>query len=166
MSQMLHWVKKLDYTCYWESEISNVCNAVEDHCLQAMKIVHHHANGCFDWSISGQQSVSPSREAISILSGKYKRVTVVHPVVPVALDGMNSLKWIMNTHVKAIVCRDFSRMLIYRLHLRQQTLDEANYGWNYTNYVKEFWFCRIFTQGQGHISKLHTHKVRPPLLEL
>ena len=29
-------------------EISNVCKAVEGHCLQAMKIVHHHGNGCFD----------------------------------------------------------------------------------------------------------------------
>ena len=54
---------------------------VEGHCLQAMKIVHHHANGCFDWLISGQQSVNPSREAISILSGKYKRFTFVHPVL-------------------------------------------------------------------------------------
>ena len=46
-----------------------------------MKIVHHHANGCFDWLISGHQSVNPSREAFSILSGKYKRFTFVHPVV-------------------------------------------------------------------------------------
>ena len=46
----------------------------------AMKTVDHHANGCFDWLISGQHSVNPSREAISILSGKYKRSTFVHPV--------------------------------------------------------------------------------------
>ena len=45
-----------------------------------MKIVHYHVNGCFDWLISGYQSVSPSREAMSILSGKYKRFTFVHPV--------------------------------------------------------------------------------------
>ena len=45
-----------------------------------MKIVHHHANGRFDWLISGQQSVNPSREAISILSVKYKTFTFVHPV--------------------------------------------------------------------------------------
>ena len=51
-----------------KSEISNICNAVEGHCLQAMKIVRHHANGCFDWLISRQQSINPSREAISILS--------------------------------------------------------------------------------------------------
>ena len=43
--------------------------------------MHHYANGCFDWLISGQQSVNPSREAISILSGKYKRFTLVHPVI-------------------------------------------------------------------------------------
>ena len=52
---------------------------VEGHCLQVMKIVHHHANGCFDWLISRQQSVNPSRKATSILYGKYKRFTFVHP---------------------------------------------------------------------------------------
>ena len=52
-----------------------------DHCLRAMKIVHHHANGRFDWLISGHQSVNPSREVISILPGKYKRFTFVHPVL-------------------------------------------------------------------------------------
>ena len=68
---------------YMESEIGNVCNLVEDHCLRAMRIVHHHANGRFDWLISGHQSINnPSREVISILSsGKYKRFTFVHPVV-------------------------------------------------------------------------------------
>ena len=34
----------------------------------------------FDWLIPGQQSVNPSREAISILSGKCKRFMFVHPV--------------------------------------------------------------------------------------
>ena len=63
-------MKKLEYLCNCESEISNVWNAVEGHCFQAMKIVRHHANGRFDWLLSGQQSVNPSREAISILSGK------------------------------------------------------------------------------------------------
>ena len=41
---MFHLVKKLDYM----SEISNVCIVVEGHCLQAIKIGHHHANGFFD----------------------------------------------------------------------------------------------------------------------
>ena len=72
--------KKLDYLCNCKSEISNVCNVVEGHCLQTMKIVHYYANGCFDWLISGQQSDNPLREAISILSGKYKRFTFVHLV--------------------------------------------------------------------------------------
>ena len=53
---------------------------MEGHCLQAMKILHHYANSSFDWLISGHQSINPSREAISILSGKYKRFTFVHPV--------------------------------------------------------------------------------------
>ena len=77
---MSYCVKKLDYLCNCKSEIANVCNAVEGHCLQAMKIVHHHADGYFDWLISGQQSVNPLREAFSILSGEYKRFTFVHPV--------------------------------------------------------------------------------------
>ena len=47
----IEW-KKLDYLCNCKSELGNVCNAEEGHCLQAMKIVHHHANGCFDWLIS------------------------------------------------------------------------------------------------------------------
>ena len=70
----------MDYLCNCKSEIGNVCNPVEDHCLRATKIVHHHANGRFDWLISGQQSVYPSREVIPILSGKYKRFTFVHRV--------------------------------------------------------------------------------------
>ena len=61
------------------SEISNVCNALEGHALQAIKIVHHHANGLFDWLISKQQSVNPSTEAISILSGKNKTVNLLGP---------------------------------------------------------------------------------------
>ena len=72
----------MDYLCNHKSEIGNVCNPVEDHCLEAMKIVHHHANGRFDWLISGHQSINPSRKVISILSsGKYKRFMFVHPVV-------------------------------------------------------------------------------------
>ena len=67
----------MDYLCNCKSEISNVCNVMEVHCLQVLKIVYHYANSCFDWLISGQQSVNPSREAISILSGKYKGFTFV-----------------------------------------------------------------------------------------
>ena len=77
---MLHSMKKLDYLCNCKSEISHVCNALEGHCLEAMKVVHHHANGCFDWLMSEHQSVNPSREATSVLSGKYKRFTFVHPL--------------------------------------------------------------------------------------
>ena len=47
--------------------------------LQAMKIVRYYANSCFDWLISRQQSDNPLREATSVLSGKYKRFTFVHP---------------------------------------------------------------------------------------
>ena len=67
--------KKMGYL--YKSETGNVCNPVEDHCLRAMKIVHYHANGHFDWLISRHQSGNPSREVISILSGKYKRFTFV-----------------------------------------------------------------------------------------
>ena len=60
--------------------MSNVWNVVEVHCLQVLKIVYHYANSCFDWLISEQQSVNPSREAMSILSGKYKGFTFFHPI--------------------------------------------------------------------------------------
>ena len=82
---MLHCVKKLNYLCNCKSEISNVCNAVESDGLQAMKIMHHHPNNYFDWLTAGQQNVGPSSEAISILSGKYKRFTFVHPVCAIEL---------------------------------------------------------------------------------
>ena len=49
---MLHFMKKLDYLCDHKSEIRNICDEVESHCLQAMKIVHHHVNGSFDWLIN------------------------------------------------------------------------------------------------------------------
>ena len=55
---------------------------MEGYCRLAIIIVHHHANGRFDLLISEQQSINPSREAISILSGKYKRFTFVHPMSP------------------------------------------------------------------------------------
>ena len=48
--------------------------------------MRHHTNGRFDWLISGHQSVNPSREAISILSGKYKRFAFVHPVAVTYFD--------------------------------------------------------------------------------
>ena len=70
----------MDYLFNCKSEISNVCNALEGHCLEAMKILHHNANGRFDWLIPEHQSANLSREAISILSRKYKRFTFVHPV--------------------------------------------------------------------------------------
>ena len=95
MSQTLHCVKKLDYLCNWKSEISNVCNAMEGHCLQAMKIVHHYANSCFDWLFSGHLSINLSREAISILSGNYKRFTFVHPVHMVSIQSSNEFKVLM-----------------------------------------------------------------------
>ena len=53
---------------------------MEDHCLRAMKIVHHYANDTFYCLISEHQIVNTLREPIFILSGKYKRFTFVHPV--------------------------------------------------------------------------------------
>ena len=43
----------MNYLCNSKSEISIVTNPVEGHCLQVMKIVHHH-----DWLISEHQSVN------------------------------------------------------------------------------------------------------------
>ena len=78
-------MKKMDYLCNCKSEINNVCNALEGHCLEAIKIVNHRANDRFDWLLSEHQTVNCFREAISILSGKYKRFTFVHPVVGTCL---------------------------------------------------------------------------------
>ena len=64
----------------WKPGLNSVCSAVEGHCLEALKIVHHHPNGHFDWQIPGNQSVDPSREPISLPSGKQKRLTFVHPM--------------------------------------------------------------------------------------
>ena len=64
--------EKMDYLFNCKSEIRIVRDVVAGHCLQVIKIMHHHDNGGFDWLISGQQSVNPSRGAISILPGKYK----------------------------------------------------------------------------------------------
>ena len=58
---------RVDYLYNCKSKISNVCNVVEGHCLQAMKILHYHANGHFDWLISGHQSVSPLPLAVLIV---------------------------------------------------------------------------------------------------
>ena len=49
---MLHCVKK-----NWI-----ICNTVEGPCLLAMKLVHHHPNGCCDWLISEHRSVTYSFE--------------------------------------------------------------------------------------------------------
>ena len=54
---------------------------VEGYFLEAMIIVHYYANGRFDLLISEEQSDNPLREAISVLSGKYKRFTFVHHVM-------------------------------------------------------------------------------------
>ena len=51
-----------------------------------MKIMHHYVDSCFEWLISGDQSVNPLMEATSILSGKYKRFAFVHPMVERVVD--------------------------------------------------------------------------------
>ena len=98
-------MKTLDYLCTCKSEISDVCKVVEGHCLQVMKIVHHYANSCFDWLISGQQSVNPSREVISILSGKYRRFTFVHPVTLKLISNSSILIKVSNLDLKRAIDR-------------------------------------------------------------
>ena len=49
-------------------------------CLQAMKIVRHHANGRFDWLISGHQGVNPSSEKeflYCLANTKYLRLSIL-----------------------------------------------------------------------------------------
>ena len=109
-------MKKLDYLCKCESEISNVCIMVEGHCFHAMKIVRHHANSRFDLLLSGHQSINPSREAISILSGKYKRFMFVHPGDLYALkfvSGLTAIKKIKRANSIAVSEADL--LSVYRL---------------------------------------------------
>ena len=49
----------MDYLCNCRSEMSNVCNTVEVHCRQAMKIGYHYANDRFDLIISRLEFVNP-----------------------------------------------------------------------------------------------------------
>ena len=76
----IEW-KKLDHLCTSKTEINIVCNVAESHCPQAMKLVHYHASGRFNWLISAHERFNPSRESISILSGKYKIFTFVRPAL-------------------------------------------------------------------------------------
>ena len=69
------------------------------HRLRTMKIVYRYVDGCFDWLISGQQSVNPWREAISILYGKYKRFTFVHPVDQYSTPTKFHCSWMTNSRV-------------------------------------------------------------------
>ena len=57
----------MDYLYNCKSEISDVYNSVEGHCLQVNSIVDHHGNGFFDWLISWHHSIYPSKEAYSAL---------------------------------------------------------------------------------------------------
>ena len=70
--------------------------------LQALKIVNHYANGRFYWLMSGRQSVNHSREAISILSEKYKRFTFVNSVCAVT-DMLQGLSPIALRHDKDVI---------------------------------------------------------------
>ena len=71
-----------------------------------MKIVHHHANGCFDWLIFGQQSVNPSREAISILSGntKHLRFSILCVAIFSKSNLFVSINALMNDNCPEYVC--------------------------------------------------------------
>ena len=64
--------KKMDYLYNCKSEISSVHNVVEGHCLQAMNIMHHHANGWFDWLISEHWSVNPWKKKFLYCLGNTK----------------------------------------------------------------------------------------------
>ena len=101
-----------------------------------MKIVHHRANGRFDWLISEYQSVNPSREAISILliseyqsvnpsreaisilSEKYKRFTFVHPVFISNLTPYNQAEWNLAFR-KFLILSYVKKILVDNKHLKQ-----------------------------------------------
>ena len=84
-----------------------------------MKIVHHHANGRFDWLTSGHQSVDISREVISILSSKYKRFTFVDPVA-------NSNFHVVGNFFETIKCKVCFVFIISNLQEFRQLSSENN----------------------------------------
>ena len=72
-----------DVTLSEKTGLSLLLQVRNKQCLQrggSSLFLGHYANDCFDWLISGQQSINSSREATSILSGKCKRFTFVLPV--------------------------------------------------------------------------------------
>ena len=61
--------------------------------------MHHYANGCFNWLIPEHHGVNPFREAISILSKKYKKITLIHPVALGFISGLRAIK-MMKKHIQ------------------------------------------------------------------
>ena len=59
-------------------------------CLRSYRIlfelVKYIMNELVDWLISEHESVNPSKEAISVLSGKYKKLTFFHLVSKALLN--------------------------------------------------------------------------------
>ena len=85
LEELTLWCSKINQSKWPLIEIASL--------QRLMKIVHQHANGSFDWLIFEHRSVNPSKEAVSILSGKYKRFTFVHPMsygTHVDSEGMKS----------------------------------------------------------------------------
>ena len=70
----------------------------------------------FDWLNSQRESINPSREAISIPSGKYKRFTFVHPVVEQTM--------LDNLTTALLLC--LSSVSLDVLHLALQSLIDEN----------------------------------------
>ena len=114
---MFRLVKNYDYLCSRTSEMGNVRNAV--------KIVHDHTNSSFEWLISGHQRVNFSREGISILSWKYKRVTFVHPVSPIQIL-KSKLNQTVNSYLKSE--KKFNR------HNLLQFMHQLSYAKNYFSF--------------------------------
>ena len=101
---------------------------MEGHGLQATKIVHHHANGRFDWLIS-----EPSREVISILCGKYKGFTFVHP-----------MNWTSSNFGLSVNClHSYGEFLVISEITRCHTFTkEINPASDHSQYFNENFYCK------------------------
>ena len=78
---MLHCVKKIGLSLYLRVRNQQCLRRGGRSLFSSHKNRASPCQWLFDWLLSGHQSVNPSREAISILSGKIQKIYVCPPCV-------------------------------------------------------------------------------------
>ena len=89
-----------------------VCRTIKRLCLQALKIMDHHANRYFDWLVPAQQSVSPLRELSCFSSGKDKGLNFTFVYLVGGLSS-HAVKRLCNSFSlrKVVILKESSAML-------------------------------------------------------